>query len=295
MPKMMAPSTRGRSISVLAGRWKSWPRRGCRRAPAIRNPMAATTKAPIMTRARLGSHSPAISRKPWTFAGSIMREMTSPSPKSRPAANGERMRQIPMILTPDNMTQQEHCDYAAEGECGGGQERALGEARRSANAMAAGAAPAEAGSEADQKSACHQQQRRAGDGDRSDTGDHLIDQGCCKQPGEEGDAPHTIVAGRRGETAQDAADPRDPAVEEPEHKAGAADHQAADEGSARSEIFHGRQPPSSGGVELRRIQPRHSLWYRHLCRMRCVIAALTTDTGGLPVLIFLQLFDPQSS
>ena len=29
--------------------------------------------------------------------------------------------------------------------------------------------------------------------------------------------------------------------------------------------------------------------------MRCVIAALTTDTGGLPVLIFRQLFDPQSS
>ena len=41
--------------------------------------------------------------------------------------------------------------------------------------------------------------------------------------------------------------------------------------------------------------PGTRLWYRHFCRMRCVIAAPTTDTGGLPVLIFRQLFDPQSS
>ena len=47
--------------------------------------------APPITRARLGSQLPKMSRKPSTLAGSTICETMSPRPKSRPEAKADRI------------------------------------------------------------------------------------------------------------------------------------------------------------------------------------------------------------
>ena len=51
------------------------------------NPKNAMDIAPIITKIRLGSHRPVMSKKPMTLAGLVMPEIIKPSPKIRPESN----------------------------------------------------------------------------------------------------------------------------------------------------------------------------------------------------------------
>src|SRR5271165_3649630 len=103
--------------------------------------------APNMTMARLGSQSPAISRKPRTLAGSIMCETGSPRPKRTPATSALMRRGMPSAS--DDVPHDEHRDESGSHEQAGGNDRTRREARHAADAMTAGAATAESGAEAD--------------------------------------------------------------------------------------------------------------------------------------------------
>src|SRR6185295_9916737 len=119
-----------------------------------RNPIVAATTAPPSTNSRLGSQSPAMSRKPRTFAGFIMPEMVSPNPKSSPAARAERFVRI---SAGQDMTHDKDSDNSHGKEC---QRRGQGtrrKARQAANAVAAGAAPSQARAIANEEATGDQQ------------------------------------------------------------------------------------------------------------------------------------------
>ena len=79
-----------------------------------KNQPMATTTAPPRTKARLGSHSPNTSRKPWTRTGSSIPDKDRPNPKTNPEARAAtnwsnsvhppRPRRIVTATTPDQGT-----------------------------------------------------------------------------------------------------------------------------------------------------------------------------------------------
>jgi hypothetical protein len=87
-------SQAGPSTLVFAGLTKAGVHAGKCRLLANAKPSAATAMAAAITKARLGSHSPATSRKSRTLAGFIMPEIVSPSPNSMPDARAATMRVI---------------------------------------------------------------------------------------------------------------------------------------------------------------------------------------------------------
>src|SRR6185369_9921449 len=104
-----------------------------------------------MTKARLGSQVPlaipAKSRKCCTFAGSTIRETTSPAPNNSPdskAANTAMSR-------PQQMMRHEHDGSSARHEHHGRDQGTRRQSRDPADAVAAGAAGAEARAIPDQQ------------------------------------------------------------------------------------------------------------------------------------------------
>src|SRR6056297_477142 len=107
-----------------------------------------------MTKARVGSQSPAKSRNPSTLAGFIMPEIARPAPNSAPI---RRLVRIGAIASASyQMADDVYRDDSNAEECRRRCERARGPPRQSANPVAAGAAAAEPGAEADQQAACDQ-------------------------------------------------------------------------------------------------------------------------------------------
>ena len=91
MPNRAAPPIRRRSRSRRDGISSRVASTGMPRRLAMTVPRADTATAPPMTKARLGSQSPKISRKPSTLAGLTICETISPKPKSRPEPKAVRM------------------------------------------------------------------------------------------------------------------------------------------------------------------------------------------------------------
>ena len=83
-PNSAEPASNGVSMFVLVGSAKLFARMGLPRAKTSRYPMVVTSKAPPMTKARLGSQWPAMSKKLRILAGLPMPEIRMPVPKSRP-------------------------------------------------------------------------------------------------------------------------------------------------------------------------------------------------------------------
>src|SRR6516225_10059236 len=108
-----------------------------------------------MTKARLGSHRPEMSRKFRTFAGSIMPETMSPLPNIKPTRSWAKM----LISTSDDVARDENGDAGRRHERAGRSERARRQSRKSAHAMAAGAAIAAYRPEAHEKPG-HDHQRQ---------------------------------------------------------------------------------------------------------------------------------------
>src|SRR5262249_21868290 len=144
MPKTRAPATSGRSTAVLVGPLNSAPRTGRARRLARRKPTAATPTAPAITKARLGSQSPARSTKPSTFAASIIRETVSPSPNSKPAASETNSRECIVLSGSNDVAEDEDRCQPGPHEQGRRDQRALRQPGDAAHPMPAGAAAAEA-------------------------------------------------------------------------------------------------------------------------------------------------------
>src|SRR5918994_7255902 len=83
-PNSAAPPSKLASSSFLVGSSNSSSRTGRERLKITRNAGMATNSAPTMTTAKVGSQSPATSRKPMTFWGFTIPETVNPSPKSVP-------------------------------------------------------------------------------------------------------------------------------------------------------------------------------------------------------------------
>ena len=84
IPNSADPTTSGRSISSLVGQKFRTASSGCERPFASMNPGTDTARAATITTARLGSQVPKISRKPKTFVGCTIPEISRPAPKIKP-------------------------------------------------------------------------------------------------------------------------------------------------------------------------------------------------------------------
>src|SRR5687768_11582629 len=116
-------------------------------------------RAPPMTKARVGSHRPARSRKARTRAGLIMSDSARPAPKRRPTISEGRNGRIGS--GPDQVTDGEDGRETNRHEGEGRGDRARGQPGHAADAVAAGAAAAEPGSKPDEHSA-RDEQRHGG-------------------------------------------------------------------------------------------------------------------------------------
>ncbi len=98
-PNNADPITSERSRPILVGQklWVAMIGRGFRLASM--NPGTETARAAIMTMARLGSQAPKISRKPRTFVGCTIPEISRPAPKINP----QNKDAIISMVQPPNM------------------------------------------------------------------------------------------------------------------------------------------------------------------------------------------------
>src|SRR5579863_7171654 len=152
--------------------------------------------------------------------------MTRPQPKIKPVSAATTTD----IGSPsEQMSPHQHGHGGRNYEDRRRRERASRESRDSANTVAAGATTTEAGAVAHQQSSGNQQLRRGGEIDcgigdaehrqRNGRGDHAE---------HESEAPHQVIALRCDQAAQDAADARDPPVQNDEQRGRSADEYAAD-------------------------------------------------------------------
>src|SRR6185437_239995 len=168
-PNSTAPVTSGASRSLRVGQRYFAASSGLPRRRASAKPIEATATAPAMTKASVASHAPKMSRKPSTFSGSVMPEISRPAPKTSPE------KKLAMITgmasaseaVPRDRSGEDRGDH--EDDCR--RDRARRQPREAADAMARGAAIADAGAEADEQAGerdhghvrCHprRRQRRA--------------------------------------------------------------------------------------------------------------------------------------
>src|SRR5215207_6996210 len=149
MPNRAAPPSRRPSTTFLVGRSKSSARTGCRRLKMKRNAGMATNSAPAKANARVGSQSPAKSRKPMTLAGFTIPEMASPNPKSVPA---NKLTSIFSIrASSEYVLGNEHGDDRRSKEHQRGDDRALTKTCDANDTGAAGATGTQSGADAHQK------------------------------------------------------------------------------------------------------------------------------------------------
>src|SRR5690606_21964035 len=126
------------------------PNTGLAMRACTRQAIAITITAPPITKARVGSQSPKMSRKPRTRSGSVMPEIVRPAPNSRPDSSGGTSLRTSAMSASDPL-HDEHGGDAGRHESGGGDDRSLRQAADAAHAVAACAAAAHAGAEADQQ------------------------------------------------------------------------------------------------------------------------------------------------
>src|SRR5690606_18185831 len=155
-PNSSPPTTSGLSICVARGRCIAPPRKLCVRFLAMAKANRPTAMAPPMTKASDGSQVPKRSRKPSTLAGSVMPERIRPRPKMRPTMNS-RMRCCMSAASGEQVPDNKDHREAGPHEGQRGDQRAWGEARQPAYAVAAGAASPVARADADQQAGEHQQ------------------------------------------------------------------------------------------------------------------------------------------
>src|SRR5713226_4263571 len=235
MPNSTAPRINRISSTVCAGVLNAGDSSGARRRAAMAKPIAATGTAPPMTKARLGSHAPARSRKPITFAGLIICEIVRPSPNTSPETRAARM--AGMGSNPDDVPRDKHGNDGARHEESGRGERAPRKPRDTAYAMSAGAAAAKPRSEADEESGDDDERRRRGQQDwRHRAAGEAIEERRCDEADDEGNAPRRLAGTRRPEIAGDAGDA---AHAEPQQRGGKADQRSTDRGGDRREVVHG--------------------------------------------------------
>ena len=187
--------------------------RASRRASANAGALAAS--APPITKASVASQSPATSRKPSTLAGFVMPETASPTPKSDAEQRGRpRARARVRHQTPEQMAHHEHD--------GGGhrhEDAVAATERREPRAIPHTPWPlvqplAELRAEADQEAARHEQRRARGDREAVEIAARRREPRAERKPDEEGEAPATSPRSGRERSAEDAADPGDPAEDE---------------------------------------------------------------------------------
>src|SRR5216110_889702 len=163
-PNARLPSTSLASIPRAVGSAIGAPSHVDARLPAMAKATAPIATAPAMTSASEGSQAPARSRNPRIFAGLIIPETTSPTPKTRPATN-ELNAYIPPSHS-DDVPHDVHRREAGRHERQRGDERARRNARNSAHAVPARATGAIAGADADQQSGNDQRRIASVDHDR---------------------------------------------------------------------------------------------------------------------------------
>ena len=101
IPNRTAPCTSGASMSLRDGQSVVAARTGAPRRRAHAKPAAVTATAPAITNASVASQAPKMSRKPSTFSGSVMPEISRPAPKISPQAKLATMSGIANLQTRD--------------------------------------------------------------------------------------------------------------------------------------------------------------------------------------------------
>src|SRR5579859_2399984 len=149
IPNSAEPVSSGASISLRAGHENFAANSGALRRCASAKPAPATMTAPAMTKASVASHAPKTSRKPSTFSGSVMPEINSPSPKTKPQLKLARING--MFLPSETVTRERNRDDCRAHENQRRDDRARGDAREAADPVAGGAAIAHTGADPDQK------------------------------------------------------------------------------------------------------------------------------------------------
>src|SRR6185503_13982612 len=210
-PNTAPPTTRRRSIVRVVGSSIGVPRKVVFRLPAITNPMAPIATAPTMTRASDGSHRPARSRNPITFAGLTMPETSRPMPKTRPATNAKSAYMNDRSV--ENVVADEHGREARGHERQRRDQRARRKPGYPAHAMTAGAAGSVARADSDQNAGEDERRIIGGDGQIGRRLEQAIGDGRDDQPAEERGAPGPIRKGRSQQATGNAADARDTTVE----------------------------------------------------------------------------------
>src|SRR5690606_11507405 len=156
MPNRAAPAIRRGSRSVRSGRANLSPNTGFVMRAWMRQAAAMTRTAPPMTKASVGSQLPNRSRKPRTRCGSVMPDTVRPIPKRNPEATGGRSLRVRDMSGSDKRHNEDGSD-AGRHEGGGRHDRALRQPADAAHAVAACAAAAHPGAEADQEAGSDQQ------------------------------------------------------------------------------------------------------------------------------------------
>src|SRR5215207_10825611 len=239
MPNRAAPPSRRPSTSFLVGRSKSSARTGCGRLKMKRNAGIATNSAPPKTTARVGSHSPAKSRKPMILAGLTIPEMASPNPKSVPA---NKLTSIFSIrVSSEYVLGKEHGNGRRGKEHQRGDDRAPRQTCDANDAVAAGTARTQAGAEAHQKPRYHHDRQGCLyiDGQRG-AGRQHVDESAEQKTHDEHRSPLNCLAFAGKQTVDDPADPSDFAVEQYQQHSRQPDEQPADEPANRSKVLHRR-------------------------------------------------------
>src|SRR6185312_1105822 len=224
-PNTAPPTTSRRSIARVVGSSIGVPRMVAFLRPATKNPMAPIATAPAMTRASDGSHCPARSRNPITFAGLTMPETSRPMPKTRPATKAKS------AYMNDRSTQDvvhhEHGREARGHERQRSDQRAWRKPGYPAHAMTAGAAGSVARTDSDQDAGEDERRIIGGDGQIGRRLEQAIGDRRDDQPAEERGAPGPIRERRSQQAPGNAADARDATVEEREQRDGDADDRAS--------------------------------------------------------------------
>src|SRR6476469_10825158 len=210
MPNTAPPTTRRGSIVRVAGSSIGVPRRVVFRRPAMTNPMAPIATAPAITRASDGSHRPARSRNPITFAGLTMPDTSRPIPKTRPATKAKSAYMSDRLA--EHVVRHEHGRETRGHECQRRDQRARRKPGHPANAMTAGAAGSVARADPDQDAGDDERRIIGGDGQIGRRLEQAIGDRRDNQSGEERRAPGPIRKGWSQQASGNAADAGDATV-----------------------------------------------------------------------------------